>query len=146
MRKLTTLILFLSLNTFSQEITEEQREFFTRILYVQDSIRFNKTTRNVFKTEKYKESDFFNKTITQEQIASCTKLAKETAQLNINKENQLVLEGKLTETFNTQTIGIFSIKLIENNLFKENGEKFELHTFYNSNSGYGKINFKTQNS
>ncbi len=145
MDKLTILVLILSLNSnlFCQEITEEQRDFYAQVLYKADSIRFNKTTHNVFKFEKFKKSDFFNEIVTQEEILSCTKLVKETAKLVINKENQLVLTGKLTERFNTQTTGIFSVDLVENNLLKESGEKFELHTFYNSHSGYGKINFKT---
>ncbi|EGV43790.1 hypothetical protein BZARG_1198 [Bizionia argentinensis JUB59] len=143
MNKLIVLAIFFSVNLFSQEITEEQRDFITRALHGQGSERFNKTTHNAFKFEEYKEGDFFNEIVTQEQISACSELVKETAQLSVNEKNQLVFTGKLTERFNMQTTGVFSVDLIESNLLKENGEPFELNTFYNSNSGYGKINFKT---
>lgn len=144
MKKLTILLLLLFINNlFSQEITEEQRNFYTKVLHGADSLRFNKTTHNAFKFVEYKESDFFKQVITPEEISSCTKLVKETARLSINNENQLLLSGELTERFNAQLADILSIKLLENNLIKENGEKFQLNTFYNSNSGYSKIDFKT---
>ena len=144
MKKLTILLLLLfSNNLFSQEITEEQRDFYTAILHGTDSLKFNKTTHNAFKFVEYIESDFFKQVITPEEISSCTKLVKETAQLSLNDKNQLLLSGELTARFNTQLAGILSITLLENNLIKKNGEKFQLNTFYNSNSGYSKIDFKT---
>lgn len=144
MTKLTILLLLLfSNNLFSQEITEEQRDFYTTILHGTDSLKFNKTTHNAFKFVEYKESDFFKQVITPEEISSCTKLVKQTAQLSLNDKNQLLLSGELTARFNTQLAGILSITLLENNLIKKNGEKFQLNTFYNSNSGYSKIDFKT---
>ncbi|WP_264551057.1 hypothetical protein [Flavobacterium sp. N2038] len=144
MNKLTILLLLIfSNNLFSQEITEEQRTFYTKVLHGADSLKFNKTTRNAFKFVEYKEGDFFKQIITPEEISSCTKLAKETAKLSLNDENQLILSGALTTRFNGEVTGILSIKLLENNLIKENGEKFQLNTLYNSNNGYGKINLKT---
>lgn len=138
------LFLGLSLNLFSQEITEEQRDFYTKTLHGQDSVRYNKTTRNVYKFEEFKESDFYKQVVTQKEIEACQNLVKESVQLNLNQEeNQLILTGKLTDRFNIQTSGIFSVDLLESNLTKENGEKFELNTFYNSRSGYGELDFKT---
>ncbi len=144
--KFILLLLFfcLSFNSFGQNITEAQRDFYTKVLHGQDSVRFNKTTRNAYKYEEFNESDFYNQIVTQREIDSCNKLIRETAQLHLDKEkNKLIFTGNLTDRFNIQTTGIFSIDLLENNLSKESGEKFELHTSYNSNSGYGKIDFKT---
>lgn len=143
MKKLTIfLLLLLSINLFSQEITEKQRDFFTKAFHLSDSLKFNKTTHNAFKFEEYKESDFFKEIITPKEISSCTKLVKETAQLSLNDKNKLLLSGELTERFNIQLADVFSITLVENNLIKENGEKFELNTIYSSNSGYSKIDFE----
>lgn len=141
---LITFLSLLSINLFSQEITEEQRDFYTKVLHGQDSVRFNKTTHYAYKFVEFKESDFYKKVVTKNEIEECTNLVKESAKLNINKEeNQLILTGKLTDRFNIQTTGILSIDLLENNLIGESGEKFELNSFYNSHSGYGKVDFKT---
>lgn len=144
MKNLIAIAIFLSVNfnLFSQELSEERRLVYTNILYSADSAIFNKSTHNVYKFETYTESDYFKKSVTSEEIMSCTQLAKETAQLSLNEKEQLVLTCKLTERFNKQTVGILSVDFVESNLTKANGDKFELYTFYNSNSGYGKVSFK----
>ena len=136
------LLLTLNLNLFSQEITEKERDFYVKILYKTDSIRINKTTHIVYKYEEFKTSNFFNEIISPTDITDCTKLVQQTAKLNLNGEKQLVLTGKLTERFNTQINGVFSINLSENNLSTTNGEKFKLYDIYNSRTGYGNVDFK----
>ena len=136
-------LLSVSLNSYSQKITEEEREFYTKILYAQDSVRFNKTQHYTYEFKEFNENDYYKVIISQDEIIACNKLIKETANLNLDiKGNKLILSGKLTNRFDKQIVGLLSIDLLENKLTRDNGEKFELNTFYNSHSGYGKIDFK----
>lgn len=133
----------LSVSSFSQKITEEERKFYTKILHAQDSIRFNKTKHYAYEFKEFDKNDYYKEIISQDEIIACNELVKKTANLNLDKDNnKLILRGKLTNRFNKQIVGLLSIDLLENKLTKDNGEKFELNTFYNSLSGYGKIDFK----
>lgn len=136
-------LLSLSVSSFSQKVTEKERKFFTKILHAQDSVRFNKTKHYAYEFKEFNKNDYYKEVISQEEIIACSKLIKETANLNLDKNNnKLILNGKLTNRFDKQIDGLLSIDLLENKLTRDNGEKFELNTFYNSHSGYGKIDFK----
>ncbi|MTI30135.1 hypothetical protein, partial [Xanthovirga aplysinae] len=99
------LALFLTISfAKAQEIPEEKRAFFSKMLYATNKPILQKENY-IYKEEDFIESDFFNETNSTEEINRCAKIILETGKLEIKEmygDNYLIFNSELSEKFKGQ--------------------------------------------
>lgn len=142
-----TIVFFLNLSLIkAQEITEEKRAFYSKMLYGTNKPILEKDNF-VYKKEDYIESDFFSEINSPAEINNCVDVITKTGKLEIKEwmgDKNLFFTSELSEKHKEQITDQLSVDLIKNNLINAKGDTIKLRNIHNSSTGYKKIKLKTE--